>query len=93
MFLSSNSGTHLAPPTSLIVPAKSHSSLQIPGVVGFGVVVVVVVVVVIVVVMIVELVDVELAAAAAARAASNSFSIEIGVVDGVGQPVNSVVAL
>lgn len=91
MFLSSNSGTHLAPPTSFIVPAKSHSSLQIPGVVGFGVVVVVVVVVVTVVVIIVELVDVELEAAA--RAASNNFSIEIGVVDGVGHPVNSVVAL
>lgn len=29
----------------------------------------------------------------AVLAASKSFSIEIGVVDGVGQPVNSVVAL
>lgn len=49
------------------------------------------VVVVVVVVTVVELVVVELAVAI--LAASNSFSIEIGVVDGVGQPVNSVVAL
>jgi len=32
-------------------------------------------------------------ATVAVRAASSSFSIEIGVVDGVGHPVNSVVAL
>jgi len=32
-------------------------------------------------------------ATVAVRAASSNFSIEIGVVDGVGHPVNSVVAL
>lgn len=81
----------MAPPINLIVPAISQSPLQIPGVVGLGVVVVVVDVVVDVervivgsnVVVLVE----------AVRAASSSFSIDIGVVDGVGQPVNSVVAL
>lgn len=60
-----------------------------PGVVGLGVVVVVVVVVVDV--------DVELdkdaVDVAAKRACSKSFSIEMGVVGGVGQPVNAVVAL
>lgn len=80
----------MTPPTSLIVPARSHSSLHMPGVVGRGVVVVVVVVVEVVetVVSIVCVVLVD-----AVRAASRSFSIEMGVVDGVGHPVNSVVAL
>lgn len=78
---------------SLMVPAMSHSFSHIPGVVGLWVVVVVVVVVVLdgEVSSSSGLVVLELAAAA--RAASNSFSIDIGVVEGVGQPVNSVVAL
>lgn len=78
------------PPTNLMVPASSQSSVHIPGVVGLGVVVVVVVVVDVVetVVSTVRVVLVD-----AALAASRSFSIEIGVVDGVGQPVNSVVTL
>lgn len=74
--------------------ARSQSFSQTPGVVetvvggdvGSGVVVVVV------------LVDdstsaSSLGVAVAAFCASNNFSIENGVVEGVGQPVNSVVAL
>lgn len=91
MLRSISSGCHLTPPISLIVPAKSHSLIQTPGVVGLGVVVVVVVVVVVLVVVLVSLASVVLVETA--LAASRSFSIEIGVVDGVGQPVNSVVAL
>lgn len=66
-----------------------QSSVQIPGVVGRGVVVVLVVVVVVEVVAssVVEVVE------AAAFAWAINFSIDIGVVEGVGQPVNSVVAL
>lgn len=85
---SSSSGTHLVPPTSLMVAARSQSSTHRPGVVGAGVVVVVVVVVV------VEEVDVlEVSVTAAALAAARIFSTERGVVDTVGHPVNSVVAL
>lgn len=86
---SSSSGTHLAPPTSLMVAARSHSAVHTPGVVGAGVVVVVVVVVVVGLGVFSSVVLVDAAAFAAARI----FSIEIGVVDGDGHPVNSVVAL
>ena len=75
-----------------MVPATSHSCSQIPGVVGLGVVVVVVVVVVLVV-MVIGISDAFIEEIVAVRAASSNFSIEIGVVDGVGHPVNSVVAL
>lgn len=90
VFLSNSSGAHLAPPTNLMVPAKSHSVVQMPGVVGSVVVVVTVVVDLGVVVVVVVVV---LVVAAAARACSKSFSMDMGVVDGVGHPVNSVVAL
>jgi len=67
-----------------------NRKLYWPGVVGLGVVVVVVVVVVVedgsVTASVVVLVW-------ACLAASRSFSIEMGVVDGVGHPVNSVLAL
>ena len=76
-----------------IVPATSHSSSHIPGVVGLGVVVVVVVVEVVVTVLIVGSTDALKEETVAVRAASKSFSIEIGVVEDVGHPVNSVVAL
>lgn len=74
-----------------MVPIRSHSSEHTPGVVGLGVVVVVVVVVVVTVVDVEELVVDE--EDVAVLAASSSFSIEMGVVEGVGHPVNSVVAL
>lgn len=74
-----------------MVPATSHSCSQIPGVVGLGVVVVVVVVVVDV--MVIGISDAFIEEIVAVRAASSNFSMEIGVVDGVGHPVNSVVAL
>lgn len=64
-----------------------------PGVVGLGVVVVVVVVDVLVTTLVVGAAEDVFEGIVAVRAASRSFSIEIGVVDGVGQPVNSVVAL
>lgn len=92
MFLSRYSGIHLAPPTSLMVPPTLHSPTHRPGVVGRGVVVVVVVVVVVEEAA-VDTSSVELVWDVAALAASKSFSMEIGVVDGVGHPVNSVVAL
>lgn len=91
VFLSKSSGIHSTPPTSRTVAANSQSSEQMPGVVGFGVVVVVVVVVVTVVLTVVS-VDV-VASLVASLACSRSFSMEIGVVGGVGQPVNAVVAL
>lgn len=76
----------------MIVPAKSQSSLHTPGVVGLCVVVVDVVVVVVVVLG--SLAGIlGLVLPVAVLAASNNFSIDIGVVDGVGHPVNSVVAL
>ena len=73
-----------------MVPKRSHSSIHTPGVVGLGVVVVVVVVVVDVVEMVVEL---NVDKPETVLAASKSFSMLMGVVDGVGHPVNSVVAL
>ena len=76
-----------------MVPATSHSSSQIPGVVGLEVVVVVVVVEVLETTLIVGRADALSDETVAVRAASRSFSIEIGVVDDVGHPVNSVVAL
>lgn len=77
-----------------IVPATSHSSSHIPGVVGLGVVVVVVDVDdVLEISFMLGTSDMFTDATVAVRAASNSFSMEIGVVDGVGHPVNSVVAL
>lgn len=91
MLWSSSSGTHVTPPTSLTVPARSQYSVHSPGVVGRGVVVVVVVLVVVVVVVVVLVV--ELLLVVAVLAISSSFSRGMGVVDGVGQPVNSVVAL
>lgn len=76
-----------------MVAAKSHSFLQTPGVVdGGGNAVVVVVVVVRRVATSVEKPGIGLVAVAF-RCASKSFSIENGVVDGDGQPVNSVEAL
>lgn len=78
----------------LMVPATSQFSSQMPGVVGLKVVVVVVVVD--------EVLDISLVIGTwdtfvddtvAVRAASSSFSIDIGVVEDVGQPVNSVVTL
>lgn len=78
-------------PIILIVPATSHSSSQTPGVVGLGVVVVVEVVEVLDVASVIGIDETD--ETVAVRAASSNFSIEIGVVDGVGQPVNSVVAL
>jgi hypothetical protein len=53
----------------------------------------VVVVVVLVVVVVVVVLVVELLLVVAVLAISSSFSRGMGVVDGVGQPVNSVVAL
>jgi hypothetical protein len=53
----------------------------------------VVVVVLVVVVLVVVVLVVELLVVVAVFAISNSFSKEMGVVEGVGQPVNSVVAL
>jgi hypothetical protein len=82
-----SSGTQCTPSVNLMVPASWHSLVQIPGVVGRGVVVVVVVVVgasvVVVVVVVVVVLD----------ANSRIFSALKGVVGGVGHPVNSVVAL
>lgn len=62
-------------------------------VVDLGVVVVVVVVDVIETALVVSTTDMLTEISVAVLATSKSFSIEIGVVDGVGQPVNSVVAL
>jgi hypothetical protein len=70
----------------------SQSSAHTPGVVGRGVVVVVVVVV-LVVVLVVELLLVELLVVVTVLFISSSFSRGMGVVEDVGQPVNSVVAL
>lgn len=83
----------MALPIILIVPATSHSSSHIPMVVDLGVVVVVVVVDVIETALVVSTTDMLTEISVAVLATSKSFSIEIGVVDGVGQPVNSVVAL
>ena len=80
----------MTPPTNFTVPATSQSSVHTPGVVGRGVVVVVVVVLVVVVVVVVVLL---LLVVVCVLAISSSFSRGMGVVDGVGQPVNSVVAL
>lgn len=80
-------------PIIRIVPATSHSSSHIPMVVDLGVVVVVVVVDVIETALVVSTTDMLTEISVAVLATSKSFSIEIGVVDGVGQPVNSVVAL
>lgn len=91
VFRSSNSGTQLALPIIFIVPATSQSCSQIPGVVGLGVVVVVDVVVVLDVTSVIGISDTD--EIVAVRAASSIFSIEIGVVDELGHPVNSVVAL
>jgi hypothetical protein len=77
------------PPTNFTVPARSQSSVHTPGVVGRGVVVVVVVVLVVVLVVVVVVVVLVVCV----FAISSSFSRGMGVVDGVGQPVNSVVAL
>lgn len=80
--------------TILIVPATSQSSSQMPGVVGLTVVVVVVVVdEVLEISLVVGTTEALIEETVAVRAASRSFSIEIGVVEEVGQPVNSVVAL
>lgn len=93
MFLSSNSGTQVALPMIFIVPATSHSCSQTPGVVGLIVVVVVDVVEVLDVASVVVTSDAFTDEIVAVLAASSNFSIDIGVVDGVGHPVNSVVAL
>lgn len=95
MFRSYNSGTHVAFPIMRIVPATSHSSSHMPGVVGLGVVVVVVDVDddVLEISFVLGINDMFIDAIVAVRAASNNFSMEIGVVDEVGHPVNSVVAL
>uniref|UniRef100_A0A8D8P4U9 (northern house mosquito) hypothetical protein n=1 Tax=Culex pipiens TaxID=7175 RepID=A0A8D8P4U9_CULPI len=87
---SSSSGTQLTPSTMRIVPARSHSEWHRPGSVGLGVVVDVVVVVVVVV----EVDDEasSFSSSSCCFCCSSSFSIESGVVEGVGQPVNSVVA-
>lgn len=76
-----------------IVPATSHCSSHMPGVVGLGVVVVVDVDDVVEISFVLGMNDKFADATVAVRAASSNFSIEIGVVDGVGHPVNSVVAL
>lgn len=76
-----------------IVPATSHSSSHTPGVVGLGVVVVVDVDDVLEISFVLGISDMFIVAIVAVRAASSNFSMEIGVVDGVGHPVNSVVAL
>jgi hypothetical protein len=77
-----------------MVPATSQSSSQMPGVVGLKVVVVVVVVEEVLVISLMVGGRETLADdMVAVRAASSSFSIEIGVVEMVGQPVNSVVTL
>lgn len=76
-----------------IVPATSHSSSHMPGVVGLGVVVVVDVDDVLEISFVLGISDIFTDATVAVRAASSNFSMEIGVVDGVGHPVNSVVAL
>lgn len=70
----------------------SHSCLHTPGVVGGGGATVVVVVVTRFVVVSVLISGIGLVAVAF-LCASKSFSIENGVVDGDGQPVNSVEAL
>jgi hypothetical protein len=82
-----SSGTHCAPSVNLMVPASWHSLVQMPGVVGRGVVVVEVVVVVASVVVVVVVVVV------VREAISRIFSALKGVVGGVGHPVKSVVAL
>lgn len=93
VFRSNSSGTHVAFPTMRMVPATSHSSSHRPGVVGLGVVVVVDVDDVLEISLVLGITDIFIDVTVAVRAASNSFSMEIGVVDGVGHPVNSVVAL
>lgn len=94
MFRSYNSGTHVAFPMIRIVPATSHSSSHMLGVVGLGVVVVVDVDDdVLEISFVLGISDMFIDDTVAVRAASNNFSMEIGVVDGVGHPVNSVVAL
>jgi hypothetical protein len=96
---SSNSGTHFSDPepTNRTVPTSSQTesfSEHWPGVVvGGGFIVVVVVVVVVVELVVGSTVDDIEAARSDALDCSNSFSIESGVVDGVDQPVNSVLAL
>lgn len=83
----------MLPETIFIVAAISHSFRHTPGVVGGGGTgVVVVVVVVRRVVASVLSCGIGLVAVAL-RCASRSFSIENGVVDGDGHPVNSVDAL
>jgi len=92
---SNNSGIHFSDPEPTIrtVPTSSHTeslSEHWPGVViGSGFMVVVVVVVLVVG----SKVDVIAAARSEALDCDSNFSIESGVVDGVDQPVNSVVAL
>lgn len=80
-----------------MVPAKSHSLWQSPGTVGRTVVVVVVEVVVVVGVVVDDDADARFNSSdmsiAWAPCCSSNFSIENGVVETVGQPVNSVVAL
>lgn len=98
---SNNSGTHFSDPepTNRTVPTSSQTeslSEHWPGVVvGEWTVVeeVVVVVVVVVDVVVGSAVDVFMAVSSEALDCDSSFSIESGVVDGVDQPVNSVVAL
>lgn len=93
MFRSNSSGTHVAFPMIRIVPATSHSSSHTLGVVGLGVVVVVDVEDVLEISFVLGISDTFADATVAVRAASSNFSMEIGVVDEVGHPVNSVVAL
>lgn len=81
------------PATILIVAAISHSFLHTPGVVeggGAGVVVVVVVTRLVVGSVLNSVIGL---VAVAFLCASSNFSIEKGVVEGDGQPVNSVDAL
>lgn len=77
----------------MIVAAISHSCRQTPGVVGGGGATVVVVVVVVLLWVVASVLILNGVVAVAFLCASKSFSIENGVVDGDGQPVNSVEAL
>ena len=96
VFRFNNSGTHLAPPTSLTVAARSQLFKQIPGVVARLVVVANLIVdcgsfVVEVVPTLSVVVELLVSADAAAFfAASRSFSIEIGIAVGIDHPVNWV---
>lgn len=95
---SSNSGTHFSDPEPTIrtVPTSSHTeslSEHWPGVVVGGGFMVVVVVVVVVVLVVGSKIDMVAAAKSEALDCDSNFSIESGVVEGVDQPVNSVVAL